>query len=84
MVALIVSLTVDLAARDRAHATRSALEAALLARFAATPAAELSVSDALERVRTMFGMTSARKLEPEPAHPRHLITEPGMGYRFEP
>jgi two-component system, OmpR family, KDP operon response regulator KdpE len=23
-----------------------------------------------------------RKLEPEPAHPRHLITEPGMGYRF--
>ncbi len=25
-----------------------------------------------------------RKLEPEPAHPRHLVTEPGMGYRFEP
>jgi two-component system KDP operon response regulator KdpE len=25
-----------------------------------------------------------RKLEPEPAHPRHLITEPGIGYRFEP
>ncbi|MCP2170316.1 response regulator [Goodfellowiella coeruleoviolacea] len=24
-----------------------------------------------------------RKLEPVPAHPRHLITEPGMGYRFE-
>lgn len=24
-----------------------------------------------------------RKLEPEPAHPRHLITEPGLGYRFE-
>jgi len=24
------------------------------------------------------------KLEPDPAHPRHLITEPGMGYRFEP
>lgn len=24
-----------------------------------------------------------RKLEPEPAHPRHLLTEPGMGYRFE-
>ena len=22
------------------------------------------------------------KLEPDPAHPRHLITEPGMGYRF--
>lgn len=25
-----------------------------------------------------------RKLEREPARPRHLITEPGMGYRFEP
>jgi two-component system, OmpR family, KDP operon response regulator KdpE len=25
-----------------------------------------------------------RKLEPEPAHPRHLLTEPGMGYRFQP
>jgi two-component system KDP operon response regulator KdpE len=24
------------------------------------------------------------KLEPDPANPRHLITEPGMGYRFEP
>jgi two-component system KDP operon response regulator KdpE len=24
-----------------------------------------------------------RKLEPDPAHPRHLLTEPGMGYRFE-
>jgi two-component system KDP operon response regulator KdpE len=25
-----------------------------------------------------------RKLEEEPARPRHLITEPGMGYRFQP
>ncbi|HEY1574978.1 MAG TPA: winged helix-turn-helix domain-containing protein, partial [Pseudonocardiaceae bacterium] len=24
-----------------------------------------------------------RKLEREPAHPKHLLTEPGMGYRFE-
>ena len=24
-----------------------------------------------------------RKLETDPSHPRHLITEPGMGYRFE-
>ncbi len=25
-----------------------------------------------------------RKLESDPSHPRYLITEPGMGYRFEP
>jgi two-component system, OmpR family, KDP operon response regulator KdpE len=25
-----------------------------------------------------------RKLEPQPSHPRHLLTEAGMGYRFEP
>jgi len=25
-----------------------------------------------------------RKLEPEPSRPRHLVTEPGMGYRFQP
>ncbi|MFI9273867.1 response regulator [Kitasatospora sp. NPDC052896] len=25
-----------------------------------------------------------RKLETDPSHPRHFITEPGMGYRFEP
>ena len=23
-----------------------------------------------------------RKLEAEPSHPRHLLTEPGIGYRF--
>lgn len=25
-----------------------------------------------------------RKLEDDPARPRHLITQPGMGYRFDP
>ena len=25
-----------------------------------------------------------RKLEAEPSRPRHLLTEPGMGYRFQP
>jgi two-component system KDP operon response regulator KdpE len=30
-------------------------------------------------------MTSLRrKLEPNPSRPRHLLTEPGMGYRFQP
>jgi two-component system KDP operon response regulator KdpE len=25
-----------------------------------------------------------RKLEDDPARPHHLLTEPGMGYRFQP
>jgi two-component system KDP operon response regulator KdpE len=25
-----------------------------------------------------------RKLEPVPSRPRYFITEPGIGYRFEP
>jgi two-component system KDP operon response regulator KdpE len=25
-----------------------------------------------------------RKLEPDPSAPRYFVTEPGMGYRFEP
>jgi two-component system KDP operon response regulator KdpE len=25
-----------------------------------------------------------QKLEPEPSRPRHLLTEPGMGYRYQP
>lgn len=25
-----------------------------------------------------------RKVEPQPATPRYLITEPGIGYRFTP
>jgi two-component system KDP operon response regulator KdpE len=28
--------------------------------------------------------TLRRKLEPVPSQPRHLITEPGMGYRLDP
>jgi two-component system, OmpR family, KDP operon response regulator KdpE len=25
-----------------------------------------------------------RKLDDNPAHPRHVLTEHGMGYRFQP
>jgi two-component system KDP operon response regulator KdpE len=25
-----------------------------------------------------------RKLEEDPSRPRHLLTEPGMGYRYQP
>jgi two-component system KDP operon response regulator KdpE len=29
-------------------------------------------------------MLMRRKLEDNPARPRHLLTEPGMGYRRQP
>ncbi len=35
-----------------------------------------------EYLRTLFARLR-RKLEDDPSHPRHLITEPGMGYRLE-
>jgi two-component system KDP operon response regulator KdpE len=31
----------------------------------------------------VFVAQTRRKLEPDPAHPRYFITEPGMGYRFQ-
>ena len=31
-----------------------------------------------------YGDNVRRKLEPKPSTPRYFITEPGMGYRFEP
>ena len=32
----------------------------------------------------VFLVAIRRKLEPDPAHPRYLITEPGVGLRFVP
>src|SRR5262249_19727118 len=31
----------------------------------------------------VFMVQLPRQLDPEPSRPRYLITEPGMGYRFE-
>jgi two-component system KDP operon response regulator KdpE len=36
-----------------------------------------------EYLRVFVGQLR-RKLEPDPAHPRYLITEPWIGYRFDP
>jgi len=67
----------------------------LLEMLVRTPGRLVSQQDLLHEV---WGPTYARetnylrvyvgglrkKLEDDPSHPRHLITEPGMGYRFEP
>ena len=39
--------------------------------------------DESEYLRVFMGRLR-RKLEPDPAHPRHLLTEPGVGYKFAP
>jgi two-component system KDP operon response regulator KdpE len=75
------------------HLTRT--EWQLLEAMAREPGKLISQRQLLERV---WGPTYAaetqyvrqymaqlrRKLEDDPARPRHLLTEPGMGYRFQP
>ncbi|HET7277082.1 MAG TPA: DUF4118 domain-containing protein [Dermatophilaceae bacterium] len=55
--ALIVSVTVDLGARQRGRAERNRLEARLLSRLDADTSRD-SVQEALEQVRALFGMES--------------------------
>jgi two-component system sensor histidine kinase KdpD len=59
VVAITVSVAVELAARDRSRARRSRMEADLLSGVAASPAASIRVADVLEQVRSTFGMASA-------------------------
>ena len=62
VVALTVSITVDLAARRRAAAVRSRLEAEMLARLASQPVTDQSLTGVLEEVRHTFAMTSVALL----------------------
>ncbi len=67
----------------------------LLEMLVTHPGRLISQSALLARLRGQEGYTDSsylriyiaqlrRKLEPEPSRPRHFITEPGMGYRFQP
>jgi K+-sensing histidine kinase KdpD len=62
LVALTVSVTVDLAARRRVAAVRSRMEAQMLADLTARPVTERSLDDVLDQVRETFGMTSVALL----------------------
>ena len=70
VVATTVSVTVELAARQRVIAERSRIEAEVLAKFTGAPVSDTSLADVLEQVRTIFGMTSVALLE------RHASEEP--------
>ncbi|HQY32605.1 MAG TPA: DUF4118 domain-containing protein [Actinotalea sp.] len=59
VVSLVVSITVDLAARDRARAARGQVEIEILSQMAARPVSELDLPRLLEQVRSTFGMSSA-------------------------
>jgi two-component system, OmpR family, sensor histidine kinase KdpD len=63
LVAVTVSLAVDLAARQRAAAVRSGLEARLLARITAAPVADQSLTRLLGHVRDTFGMRAVALVE---------------------
>ncbi|MFJ8086258.1 ATP-binding protein [Streptomyces sp. NPDC096205] len=63
VVATTVSVAVDLAARQRAAAARSGVEAALLARITEAPLEERPLNAVLEHVRDTFGTTGAALLE---------------------
>jgi two-component system sensor histidine kinase KdpD len=91
-VAATVAVAVDVAARQRATATRRELEAALLARTTAGPVTENSLTELLGQVRDTFGMTSVALVDdtertvaaigPDPAGEPSLTTPASGGVRI--
>ncbi|GAA1341890.1 response regulator [Saccharothrix algeriensis] len=92
------SFTVDLTAkkvrRDGAEVRLTRTEWALLEVLIAAGGRPVAQRELLARVWGAGHETAThylrvylaqlrRKLEPEPSRPRHLITEPGRGYRFQ-
>jgi two-component system sensor histidine kinase KdpD len=65
-VAITVSLAMDLAARQRAAAARTGIEAELLARISAEPVREGSTSALLDHVRSVLHMDTAALVETRP------------------
>ena len=62
-VALVVSVTVDAAARRRVSEARTRAEVELLTRFTAEPVTETSLPAVLWQVRELFGMTTVALVE---------------------
>jgi K+-sensing histidine kinase KdpD len=76
-VAMTVSIAVDLAARQRAAAARTGVEAALLARISAEPVGAGSVYTLLTQVRETLHMDTAALAETDPAGDEHVVAEVG-------
>ena len=56
----------------------------VLSRMQLLEAAHLGVYDGIERTIDVHIHNLRGKLEPDPAHPRNILTAFGAGYRFEP
>ena len=63
LIALVISLAVDFAARQRAQTARRETEARLLARANTAPVGEASLTDLLDDIKDTFGMTGVALLE---------------------
>lgn len=93
------SFSVDLAGKrvrgtDGAEIRLTPIEWAILEILARRPGKLITKGELLEQVwgpqfvkethyLRVYMSQLRRKLEPDPAHPRHLMTEPGRGYRLE-
>jgi len=94
------NVDVDLVAKSATRADGSAVQLTptewqLLELLASQPGKLVSRRELLTRLRgspdhtdpsylRIYMAQLRAKLEPEPSRPRHLLTEPGMGYRYRP
>ena len=87
------TFTATTAAGDRIHFTRT--EWRILEVLLSQPGRLVTARELLTAVRgdpdhtegsylRIYFAQLRRKLEPEPSRPRYLLTEPGLGYRFQP
>ncbi|NUO57959.1 MAG: DUF4118 domain-containing protein, partial [Hamadaea sp.] len=83
-VAITVSVAMDLAARQRAAAARTGVEAALLARISAEPVAAGSTDSLLTRVRQTLRMDTAALVETDPAGVEHVVAQSGRSLTGRP
>lgn len=79
VIAALVSVTVDIGARNRVRAERNQMEARLLSRLTTGETGDRSVRDILDQVRRLFDMTSVALSRGGPAGPVLAGVGPAVG-----
>jgi two-component system, OmpR family, sensor histidine kinase KdpD len=82
VIAVLVSVTVDVGARNRVRAERNRSEALLLSRLSATEVGGSTVDMLLEQIREIFGMTSVALVKQ--SDPKNLLASVGPEADDEP